>query len=69
MQESQGDASVLEELFKKYSIDVNAYDSSGFTLLHHAAKLGYDDSIYVLFQYGANLNQLTVVFCRKNPRA
>lgn len=65
MQESQGDASVLEELFKKYSIDVNAYDSSGLTLLHHAAMLGYDDSIYVLFQYGANLNQLTVVFCRK----
>ena len=65
MQESQGDASVLEELFKKYSIDVNAYDSSGFTLLHHAAMLGYDESIYVLFQYGANLNQLTVVFCRK----
>lgn len=56
-----GDADALNELLSKVEVDVNAYDASGFTLMHHAASLGYDDCIYALFKVGANLEQYTIV--------
>ena len=67
MVDSQGDSGPLGELLKKCPVDINAYDTSGFTLLHHAARLGYDDCIYVLFQCGANHDQLNMVDGKKLP--
>lgn len=61
MQNSQGDAESLEQKIAQSAIDINAYDSRGFTLLHYAAQLGFDDSIYVLFKCGATLDQCTLV--------
>lgn len=61
MKETSGDADALIELLSRSEVDINAYDSSGFTLMHHAASLGYDDCIYALFKLGANLEQFTIV--------
>ena len=61
MTSTNGDADALNDLLSKVEVDINAYDSSGFTLMHHAASLGYDDCIYVLFKAGANLEQYTIV--------
>ena len=61
METSSGDADVLEKLIGSSAVDINAYDSSGMTLLHHAAQHGYDDCIYILFKHGANIKQKTIV--------
>ena len=62
MRNSKGDGETLEQKIAQSTIDINAYDSKGYTLLHYAAQLGYDDCLYVLFKYGAMLDQLTLVF-------
>lgn len=61
MTSTNGDADALNDLLSTVEVDINAYDSSGFTLMHHAASLGYDDCIYALFKAGANLEQYTIV--------
>ena len=61
MRNSQGDGETLERKIAQSTIDINAYDSKGYTLLHYAAQLGYDDCLYVLFKCGAVLDQLTLV--------
>lgn len=65
MKSTNGDADALIEEISKIEVDINAYDSSGFTLMHYAASLGYDDCIYALFKYGANLEQYTIVIVAK----
>lgn len=61
MKSTSGDGDGLIEMLSQSEVDINAYDSSGFTLMHHAASLGYDDCIYALFRSGANLEQYTIV--------
>ena len=65
MRNSQGDGEALERKIAQSTIDINAYDSKGYTLLRYAAQFGYDDCLYVLFKCGAMLNQLTLVFFPK----
>ena len=65
MKSTNGDADVLVEQISQCEVDINAYDSSGFTLMHHAASLGFDDCIYALFKCGANLEQITIVYSLK----
>ena len=47
MRNSQGDGEALERKIAQSTIDINAYDSKGYTLLHYAAQFGYDDCLYV----------------------
>ena len=58
---SNGDNTELERMLKGLSVDINAFNSEGKTLLHIAASLGFDDCIYTLFQYGAHLDQYSIV--------
>lgn len=58
---SNGDNTELSSLLEHQAVDINAYDSTGRTLFHVAASMGYDDCLYTLFEYGAHLEQVTTV--------
>ncbi|RQM29585.1 hypothetical protein B5M09_012081 [Aphanomyces astaci] len=44
------------ELLLRHGANVNVGDSSGNTVLHKAAYLGYGDCVSLLLQYGAGAN-------------
>ena len=59
-----GDGDAVLNLLEKLQFDINAYDSAGYTLMHYAASLGYDDCIYSLFKSGANLEEVALVLLK-----
>ena len=61
MIESNGDASLLEEVLKTTKVNLNAFDMKGYTILHWAAKCGYTHCIEVLMRYGADIRLKTLV--------
>lgn len=50
-----GNLEKLKELIKQYSIDINARDSRGSTLLHHAARHSHPELMKYLLEIGADI--------------